>query len=67
MDFSALNQRQSDSFVAQKTLLKKLMLGKTCLCDSCKQALSVKFDEQAGIAYVKCKRGCTELQLEFGR
>lgn len=68
--FSALEKASKDSFAKQKQMMKKVMAGQIVLCPTCQQPLylltpdhcSTSNNEAAGI---RCKKGCTDLQLDF--
>ncbi|WP_025822649.1 hypothetical protein [Shewanella marina] len=68
IDFSTLNKSTAKSFNDQKNLIKRLFKGQTVACEQCKQPLQLtlpanknQLDNQHGI---KCKKGCTDIQLE---
>lgn len=63
--FSALQKASKASFFEQKKLLKQLMSGKTVLCGTCKQPLHLFTPEQDAKTGIRCKQGCTDLQLDF--
>lgn len=68
--FSELQKKSKSSFANQRQLMKKVMAGQTVLCTTCKQPLflitpklgNTACDENSGI---QCKKGCTDIQLEF--
>lgn len=68
--FAALQKASHHSFVEQKLLVKKVVAGKKVLCTICHQPLYLltppqahdNSDENSGI---RCKKGCTDLQLDF--
>jgi len=73
--FSALQKASKASFFQQKKMMKKVMAGKTVLCLQCKQPLLLFTSEQSTQGRtlnedtkppgVRCKKGCTDLQLDF--
>jgi hypothetical protein len=68
--FAELQNKSKNSFASQRQLLKKVIAGQTVLCSTCKQPLLLKkpnhgtssSNENSGIC---CKKGCTDIQLEF--
>ncbi|MBE0369786.1 hypothetical protein J8L98_10105 [Pseudoalteromonas sp. MMG013] len=67
MDFSQLNKQRAHSFDKQRTILKKLGKGKTILCETCQQPLTLDLatsNTQQGI--ICCAQGCTHIELELG-
>ncbi|MCL1097265.1 hypothetical protein L2680_04680 [Shewanella gelidii] len=67
-DFSKLNKSANQSFQSQKNLIKRLFSGKTVTCDVCQKNLSLQVPSPstADKTYgVFCKKGCTDIQLEF--
>ena len=63
--FSVLEKASKDSFFKQKQVMKKVMSGQRVLCLKCQQPLFLytpEHDENPGI---RCKKGCTDLQLDF--
>ncbi|WP_163938482.1 hypothetical protein [Paraferrimonas sp. SM1919] len=67
IDFSALEKQSSESFHAQKRLIKQLGRGKTVLCPECSGPLSLRVPGEKTISNygVKCQKGCTDIELEF--
>ena len=63
--FSALQKASKASFFEQKKILKQLMAGQSVLCKSCQQPLSLYTPDQHEKTGVRCKKGCTDLQLDF--
>ncbi len=68
--FSVLQKASKDSFAKQKQIVKKVMAGQEVLCPTCKQPLYLLTPEQCttssgDISGIRCKKGCTELQLDF--
>ena len=62
MDFSALNKATANSFHQQKSIIKKVLAGKSVQCPSCKQSLEL--DASSAVLTIKCSKGCTDIQLE---
>ncbi|NQZ33644.1 MAG: hypothetical protein HRU06_20435 [Oceanospirillaceae bacterium] len=68
LDFSNINKTTTQSFKAQRNLIKKMAKGEQVLCEHCHQPLTLNApmannkDIQTGIC---CKKGCTDIQLEF--
>ena len=62
VDFSALNKHAAKSFNQQKALIKKVLSGKTVLCETCQTSLQV-VTKPIGLA-ICCKKGCTDIELE---
>ena len=68
--FSELQNKSKSSFSSQRQLMKKVMAGQTVLCSVCKQPLflstptrnTTESSENLGI---RCKKGCTDIQLDF--
>ena len=63
--FAALQKASKTSFFEQKKLLKQLMSGKAVTCDVCKQPLTLHTPEQNEATGVRCKKGCTDILLDF--
>jgi hypothetical protein len=68
--FAALQKASKDSFAKQKKLMKNVMAGNTVLCAECKQPLHLFTPEKSTTDNskppgVRCKKGCTDLQLDF--
>lgn len=63
--FSSLQKASKDSFAKQKQTMKKVMAGKTELCPECKQPLFLFTPEHDPVPGVRCKKGCTDIQLDF--
>lgn len=64
LDFSVVNKETSDSFHKQKALIKKVLAGKTVACNRCKQPLLLVPKNKEGQAYIRCKKGCTDIELD---
>lgn len=64
LDFSVVNKETSDSFHKQKAVIKKVLAGKTLACETCQQVLVLVPKNQEGHAYINCKKGCTNIELE---
>jgi hypothetical protein len=68
--FAELQKKSKSSFAAQRQLLKKVVAGQTVLCTVCKQPLYLiepnkdtsTSNQSSGVC---CKKGCTDIQLEF--
>lgn len=74
--FADLQKQSKSSFANQRQLMKKVMAGQTVLCSTCKQPLylltpkqgrtssnaNTESSEKSGI---RCKKGCTDIQLDF--
>ena len=68
LDFSNINKSSSQSFNAQKKLIKQLFSGKSIQCQTCQQPLQLVLPTQNNTEStygVFCKKGCTDIQLEF--
>lgn len=77
--FSELQKQSKNSFANQKQLMKKVMAGQTVLCSTCQQPLclltpkqgntssnaSGKSSENSESSGIRCKKGCTDIQLDF--
>ena len=68
--FAALQKACKDGFAKQKNMMKKVMAGQTVLCPQCQQPLFLITPRQCLTqkthpAGVRCKKGCTEIQLDF--
>jgi len=68
--FAALQKASKNSFAKQKQMVKKVMAGQTVLCPECQQPLYLFTPENCAtsnseIPGVRCKKGCTDLQLDF--
>lgn len=74
--FAALQKQSKNSFASQRQLMKKVMTGQTVLCSTCKQPLclltpkqgstsSNTSSENSEISGIRCKKGCTDIQLDF--
>ncbi|MDO6488062.1 hypothetical protein Q4506_04715 [Colwellia sp. 4_MG-2023] len=78
--FAALQKASKDSFAKQKQMMKKVMAGQTVICPECQQPLLLSTPKQAKsdkskqeklttdssiIPGIRCKKGCTDLQLDF--
>lgn len=68
--FAELQKKSKNSFASQRQLLKKVIAGQTVLCAICQQPLFlIKFKEK-GLpnkedSGIRCKKGCTDIQLDF--
>ncbi|RKF18467.1 hypothetical protein DBZ36_08625 [Alginatibacterium sediminis] len=65
--FKQLNRNSQNNFAQQQRLIKQVLAGKSCLCGECSQVLSLKLKAEDGFAYVRCAKGCTEIQLDMSR
>lgn len=74
--FAALQKQSKNSFANQKQLMKKVMAGQTVLCSTCKQPLCLLTPKQGRTSNnandknlensgIRCKKGCTDIQLDF--
>lgn len=68
--FTALEKASKNSFAQQKQMMKKVMAGQTVLCPECQQPLMlITPDGRALVGSIspgiRCKKGCTDLQLDF--
>ena len=63
--FAALQKASKTSFFEQQKLVKQIMLGKTVLCKTCKQPLTLHTPEQDTLTSVRCVTGCTDIALDF--
>ncbi len=71
--FAELQKQSKNSFANQRQLMKKVMAGQTVLCSTCKQPLylrtprqgSTESGENAEKSGIRCKKGCTDIQLDF--
>lgn len=64
IDFSKINKAAADSFHKQRNMIKQIATGKTVLCPSCKQPLTLTVTSE-GESGVRCEKGCTEINLEL--
>ena len=64
LDFSVVNKETSDSYHKQKALIKKVLSGKNVACVSCHNNLELVPKNKEGLAYIRCKKGCTNIELE---
>lgn len=65
LDFSAINKSATKSFAQQRNIIKQLGKGKTVLCQTCKQPLTLTVTS-TGAPGVSCAKGCTDIGLELG-
>ncbi len=63
--FADLQKQSSKSFHQQKSLIKRLMAGKTILCDTCGKPLILNTPEQDKKTGIYCQKGCTDIELDF--
>ena len=65
LDFSALNKNAADSYHQQRNLIKKVCKGELINCQHCQLIISL-IPAQDGIAFIRCNKGCTNIELELG-
>lgn len=63
--FSTLKKNAAASFNQQKAIIKKVMAGRVVTCDSCGRELFIVLPENSGTPGVYCKKGCTDISLDF--
>ncbi|WP_258405481.1 hypothetical protein [Shewanella sp. FJAT-52076] len=66
-DFSTINKSSSQSFNAQKRLIKDLLAGKTIPCSHCGKPLAASLPaagETHLLGHIRCPKGCTDIELE---
>jgi len=68
--FAELQKKSKNSFANQRQMMKKVMAGQTVLCSKCQQPLCLLTPEQdvpssAENSGIRCKKGCTDIQLDF--
>ena len=63
--FSALKKSSSASFNNQKALIKKVMAGRKVQCESCNGELFVVLPDKSNTPGIYCKKGCTDISLDF--
>lgn len=63
--FSELEKNSKNSFEKQKQMVKKVMAGQTVLCPKCQQPLFLALPECSAAPGIRCKKNCTDLQLDF--
>ncbi|HCM48625.1 MAG TPA: hypothetical protein DIS98_14390 [Colwellia sp.] len=63
--FAALQKASKESFFKQQKLLKQVMSGKTVLCSTCKQPLTLYTPEQGELTGIRCAKSCTDIALDF--
>ncbi|AGH81757.1 hypothetical protein PCNPT3_09095 [Psychromonas sp. CNPT3] len=63
LDFSAINKSSAKSYHAQKNMIKNIGKGRTVLCPTCQQVLTlcVSANNTTGVS---CVQGCTSISLE---
>jgi hypothetical protein len=62
MDISAFNKKAAKSFNQQKSLIKKVLSGKSAQCPECETQLQLL--PGANGFKVCCNKGCTDIELE---
>ncbi len=68
IDLKNFNQLQKDStrsFNDQKALIKKVISGREIKCDQCGQTLVLVTPEKSDRPGIRCKKGCTDIELDF--
>ncbi|MGF1790377.1 hypothetical protein L4D21_07205 [Photobacterium profundum] len=65
LDFSGLNKQTQKSFGDQRAIIKRVMQGKQVLCGECKQPLLLVTPEASDKPGISCKKGCTNIELDF--
>ena len=63
--FAELQKASKESFFAQQKLVKRVMAGKTVLCQDCKQPLKLYTPEQNELTGIRCVKKCTDISLDF--
>lgn len=63
--FSALKKTSANSFNNQKALIKKVMAGRKINCEVCNSELFIVLPEDSGTPGLYCKKGCTDILLDF--
>jgi len=63
--FATLQKTSKDSFAKQKQTIKKVIAGQTVHCSVCKEPLSLFTPGSNDISGIRCKKGCTDIQLDF--
>ncbi len=68
--FAALQKASKNSFAKQKQIVKKVIAGQEVLCLTCQQPLYLLTPEQRKTSAnensgIRCKKGCTDIQLDF--
>ncbi len=62
MDISAFNKNAAKSFNQQKSLIKRVLSGKSTQCSVCNSTLQLLSSDK-GFS-VACSKGCTDIELE---
>lgn len=68
MDLSCLSQLQKDakkSFGDHKSIIKRVLAGKTVLCKECQQPIQFAPVSANAPANVSCAKGCTQIELDM--
>ena len=67
--FKALGKQSAKSFNDQKALIKKVLAGRTMMCEHCKQVITFydkkTLKEQVKPAIIRCHKGCTDIELDI--
>jgi len=63
--FAVLKKSSAKSFNDQKALIKKVMAGRKINCETCNSELFVVLPEDKGTPGLYCKKGCTDISLDF--
>lgn len=64
IDFSGINKAATNSFNAQRDMIKRLGKGEQVLCETCKKSLTLSVSSK-GEPGVSCAAGCTNIGLEL--
>ncbi|NMP17728.1 hypothetical protein [Thalassotalea sp. Y01] len=54
------------SYNDQKALIKKVLLGRPIQCKSCRKEIQFVAKTANSAARVRCKTGCTDIELDIG-
>ena len=63
--FAALQKASKASFFQQKKIVKQVMAGHIVNCPKCNEPLHLFTPEESDISGIRCKKGCTDIQLDF--
>jgi len=63
--FAALKKSSAASFNDQKALIKKVMAGRKVNCKTCNSELFIVLPEKSDTPGIYCKKGCTDISLDF--
>lgn len=64
-NFKQLQKDSARSFNDQKALIKKVISGREIKCDVCRQLLTLNTPESSERPGIRCKKGCTDIELDF--